>query len=123
MLLMSLVERTEHLLKGRQVVGTPIREVSRTVKLHWRSRQLDSAAGLSGDGVLQAVGVRVPLGSREQSPRTEQQPLCVSPVWTCVPGAEGLRTWVAGERQLPAPHPRMPAWALAPFWPPACWGS
>lgn len=45
MLLMSLVERTEHLLKGRQVVGTPIREVSRTVKLHWRSRQLDSAAG------------------------------------------------------------------------------
>ena len=29
MLLMSLVVRTEHLLKGRQVVGTPIREVSR----------------------------------------------------------------------------------------------
>ena len=45
MLLMSLVERTEHLLKGRQVVGTPIREVSRTVKLHWRSRQLESRAG------------------------------------------------------------------------------
>lgn len=45
MLLMSLVVRTEHLLKGRQVVGTPIREVSRTVKLHWGSRHLDSAAG------------------------------------------------------------------------------
>ena len=45
MLLMSLVERTEHLLSGRQVVGMSIREVSRTVELRWGSRPPDSAVG------------------------------------------------------------------------------